>query len=125
LASELKGAIHALTMQTLTPDEWEKKTGKIPTVLIMENGFLKGELSVHEFALAKKHAKVRQHLRKIPSISYDKNEHDILETFRKHPHGKIVVLDEDQSILGVIYSDDMLKLLHEQTSKSLRDFAGV
>ena len=45
--------------------------------------------------------------------------------FKRHPHTKIVVLNEDISIMGVIYSDDILKIIQKQTTHNLYDFAGV
>jgi magnesium transporter len=37
----------------------------------------------------------------------------------------VVVLNDDKSVLGIIYSDDVLQLMHEQESASLYDFAGI
>jgi magnesium transporter len=36
-----------------------------------------------------------------------------------------VVLNDDKTVLGIIYSDDVLQLMHEQESASLYDFAGI
>lgn len=103
----------------------EKRTGKIPTLLVVENGFLLGELSLHRFAIAKKREKIHKHTKKVPCVKYDQKERDIVDIFKKHPHGKIIVLDENESILGVIYSDDILRIIENQTAKTLRDFAGI
>jgi Mg/Co/Ni transporter MgtE len=41
------------------------------------------------------------------------------------PANKVVVLDTDKSILGVIYSDDIIKLISKQSTHKLYNFAGV
>jgi len=103
----------------------ERKTGRVPAVLVVDGGFLIGELSIHHFALEGKKAKISKHIKKIHHICYNEKADAILQTFRQNRHGKIVVLDDNQSILGVIYTDDVLKLIDSQISKSLRKFAGV
>jgi magnesium transporter len=37
----------------------------------------------------------------------------------------VAVLDDENNVIGIIYSDDVLKLIQEQESSSLYDFAGV
>ncbi len=103
----------------------EKKTGKFPAILVVENGFLKGEVPPHVLALAKKKEKIGKYVRRVPYVEHNKSEKGIVEVFKKHPHDKIVVLDSDKSILGVIYSDDILKLVEKQSAQSLREFAGI
>jgi len=103
----------------------EKRTGKFPTILVVQDGFLVGELPAHTLAIGKRNEKIGKYVKKVPSIEYDKNEREIVAVFKKHPHNKIVVLDKDNSILGIIYSDDILKLIEKQSANNLRQFAGV
>ncbi|RMD67071.1 magnesium transporter [Candidatus Pacearchaeota archaeon] len=103
----------------------EKRTGKFPTILIVKDGFLVGELPAHVLAIAKKNEKIGKYARKVPAIEYDKDEKEVIATFRKHAHDKIVVLDKDKSILGLIYSDDILRLIERRSANTLREFAGV
>jgi len=49
----------------------------------------------------------------------------ILTVFKENPHQKVVVIGKHENILGVIYSDDVLQLIQEQTASSLYGFAGV
>ncbi len=106
-------------------EKHEKRTGKFPTVLIVENGFLAGELPAYTLAVAKRKEKISKYIKKIPSIKYNKSEAEIAAIFKKHTHNKIAVLDKDESILGIIYSDDILKLIEKQSLNHLREFAGV
>ncbi len=103
----------------------EKRTGKFPTILVVQDGFLIGELPAHTLAIAERKEKISKYVKRIPSIRYDKNEREIVAVFKKHPHNKIVVLDKNDSILGIIYSDDILKLIEKQSANNLRQFAGV
>ncbi len=47
-----------------------------------------------------------------------------MNIFRKHPHDKVVVVNEDRAVLGIIYSDSVLSLMQEMRSGSLFEFAG-
>ena len=103
----------------------EMRTGKLPAILVVHEGLLHGELLMHDLGLYAKNEEVSKHIRKVPAIQYNLGENDIIAQFKKNPHSKIVVLDEDRSIMGVIYSDDILKLIQKQSSNALYDFAGV
>jgi len=103
----------------------EKRTGRLPAILVLESEKLIGYLPGHELGLAKHTDSIKKHLRNIPSIHYNAPQDEVVHLFRSHPHNKVVVLDKQQNILGVIYSDDVLKALKEDESASLYDFAGV
>ncbi|MBN2067905.1 MAG: magnesium transporter [Candidatus Diapherotrites archaeon] len=102
----------------------EQRTGRFPAMLVVEEGMLKGELQGHVLALHMGKEKIEKYVKKLPVIEYDASERDVISMFRKHEHDKVVVLDKNKSILGVIYSDDILGLLQSQ-GKSLSTFAGV
>jgi len=103
----------------------EKRTGKIPTILLVEEGFLVGELPFYTLAIAKRKEDVSKYVAKVPSVKYDTDENGVVSLFKKNPHNKIVVLDSDYSILGIIYSDDILKFIEDKSANNLRDFAGI
>lgn len=103
----------------------EKRTGKFPSILIIEDGKLTGELPPHELALHKGKEKITSYIKRVPSVKYDSDEQKVMDSFVKHPHNKVIVLDEDESIIGVIHSDDLLALIDKRTSSDLYGFAGV
>lgn len=103
----------------------EKETGKMPTILITENGYLVGELPIQKLLVSNKKIKVHKLVRKIPHVQYDEHEDKVLTTLKDHPHGKVVVLNEKQSIVGVIHTEDILYLINKHSSKSLHKFAGI
>ena len=103
----------------------EKKLGKPPVVLVLYDGFLAGELPLHTIGLHKPSVDIREYVRKVPHTSYDSSEREVVTLFRTHPHSKIIVQDDDRSVLGVIYSQDVLRLLDRSSGHSLYGFAGV
>ncbi len=103
----------------------EKKTGKTPTILVVENGFLIGELPAHILPIARKNEKITKYIKKIPHIRFDADEESVISKFKSNPHNKVVVLDNDNSIIGIIFSDDVLRVVESKSSKDLRIFAGV
>jgi len=103
----------------------EKRTGKFPTVLVVENGFLVGELSWRAIALHRGNEKIGEYVKRVPTIKYNTDEKEVIRLFERYRHNKVVVLDEDNSILGIIFSDDILRLLRKQSASNLYDFAGV
>ncbi|MCD6528249.1 magnesium transporter [bacterium] len=108
-----------------TVKKYEKKTKKFPEILVVENGYFVGELEGHSLFLHKPEEKIESYVKKIPAIEYNKDKREIVNLFRKNPKNQIVVLDKDKSILGVIYSADILKLINKQSSQDLFSFAGV
>lgn len=106
--------------------EHEKATGKAPgSILVLRNGFLAGEFPLHLLGLHALSRKVSDFTRQIPSVRHDTNEKEVLRVFREHPHSKIAVLQDDRSVLGVIYSQDILRLFERASGESLYGFAGV
>lgn len=103
----------------------EKETGKFPIILVVKDNFLIGELPGHILGLQKKTEKIERYVKKVPSIKYNIEENEVIQAFRENPHNKIVVLDDDESIMGVIYSDDIIRLIQKKSLNSLRRFAGV
>ncbi|HHE76700.1 MAG TPA: magnesium transporter [Candidatus Parcubacteria bacterium] len=105
--------------------KYEKRTRKFPEILVVENGFLVGELEGYSLFFHKPEEKIENYIRRVPTIKYDKNEKEIISLFKKNPRSQIVVLDKNKSILGVIYSADILRLINEQSVQDLSSFAGV
>lgn len=105
--------------------EHEKRTGRPPVILAMKEGRLAGFLPGHELGFAARHELIGKYVKRMPSIKHTASHDDVLELFRSHPHAKVAVYNEDKNVLGIIYSDDVLKLIEDQPASSLYDFAGV
>lgn len=104
----------------------EKRTGRLPAIIIVnKDRKIIGYLPGHELGFAKQYEKVKKYLRNIESIKFTASHKEVLNKFKSNPHNKIVVVGKKDDPIGIIYSDDILKIWHEQESKSLYDFAGV
>ncbi len=103
----------------------ETRTGKFPAVMVVCDGFLIGEVSGSIFALCRPKEKIKKYVRRLPSVKYNVDENDVLTLFKRNEHKRIAVLDEDNSIMGVIYADDVLRLVERKSASRLYDFAGV
>jgi len=104
--------------------EYEKKTKRFPEILVVKSGYLMGELEAQSL-FSDPQKKIEGYIKKTPSVLFNKEEKEVLDLFRGNPHKQIVVLDEDKSIMGVIYSDDILKLINREAGKDITSFAGV
>jgi magnesium transporter len=103
----------------------EQHTGRLPVILVMLNGQLAGFLPGHALGFADKHERISDYVKRVPSISYAAKHTEVVRQFQSHPHNKVVVLGDQNEILGVIYSDDVLKLFREKEASTLYDFAGI
>jgi magnesium transporter len=103
----------------------EHKTGRPPVILVMKEGKLAGFLPGHELGFANVNDHIGDRIKHLPFISYAASHDQVLQLFRTHPHSKVAVLNDSGDTLGIIYSDDVLKLFEEQESSSLYDFAGI
>jgi magnesium transporter len=103
----------------------EKRTGKFPIVLIAKDNKLLGFIPGYKLGLAKLNEKAGRYVKKIATLSYKTDEKKVLRFFMKNPHAKVVVLGESKNVLGIIFSDDIIRLLRKQESASLYNFAGV
>lgn len=106
-------------------EEHEKRTGKFPSILVVDKGKLVGELKGHVLALHKGKEKIDRYINRVPHVRYDNDEHKVIDSFLKHPHDKVVVLDENGAIIGLIHSDDLLTVLDKRRATDLYGLAGV
>ncbi len=104
----------------------ERRTGRPPVILVMKtDGHLAGFMPGHELGFASKTELIGKYVKRVPSISYAATHDEVLHLFQSHPHAKVVVKNDADNVVGIIYSDDVLKMLHEQEASSLYDFAGI
>ncbi len=105
--------------------DYEEKTSKFPAILIVEGGKLLGEIPGSQLALHRSNEIQDKQIRKIPSIRYDSEVDKVVRSFIRHPRNKVVVMDNDDSILGIIHSNDILRLMDKHAMRDLYGFAGV
>lgn len=103
----------------------ENRTGRPPVILTMKDGKHSGFLPGHELGFARPTETIAKYVKRVPSISYAASYDQVSDMFLAHPHGKVVVLNDNEDVIGIIYSNDVLKLLHDSEASSLYDFAGI
>jgi magnesium transporter len=106
-------------------EEEERASGKFPTILVMEGGHLLGELPGHELVWGKPAEHILPKVKRISTLAYDTPEREVMQSFLRHEHGKLAVVDEKQAVLGVISTDDILPLIRDHGPGGLYKFAGV
>lgn len=103
----------------------EKRTGKFPMILSLANGKLSGYLPVSNLVKAKPSDRVGDFTKKIMHVKQAESAQSVINHFLENPHKRMAVLGDNGAILGVIYSDDVLRVIEEREATSLYDFAGV
>jgi magnesium transporter len=103
----------------------EKRTGRPPAILVLRDDKLVGYLPGHELGFATPNEQIGKYIKRIPWISYAATHDEVVHSFHSHPHNKVAVLNDAGSVLGIIYSDDVLKIMRERETASLYDFAGI
>lgn len=104
----------------------EERTGQVPTIYVTEDEELVGELPGQVLAMTDVAViDLDEHVNETPTVRFDSPETDVIETFRANPESSVAVIDEDESILGVIYADDLLRLIDEVAGETLYEFTGV
>ncbi|WP_226482240.1 magnesium transporter [Natrinema amylolyticum] len=104
----------------------EARTGRIPTIFVTENGELLGELPGQVLAMSDDGpVELREHVHETPAVAYDAPDEDVIDVFRQNPESSVAVLDDDGSVMGVIYAEDLLRVIEEEATETLYEFTGV
>ena len=105
--------------------EHEANTGKAPEILLMDSGKLIGYLPGYQLGIAHSTEAASKYRHRISKVAFNSPQTKVIEIFKNHPHTKIAVLGDDGNIVGIIYSDDILRLLSDNKKSDLYAFAGV
>ncbi|MFT4282900.1 MAG: magnesium transporter [Candidatus Woesearchaeota archaeon] len=103
----------------------EQRTGKFPEILVEHKDSLLGEIQGHKLSLKSKNTKAFKEVTNVATLHYNASKKEIINTFKKHRHDKVVVTDEQNRVLGLLYSDDILKIIHEESTKNIYSLGGV
>ena len=106
-------------------DEHYEETGKYPEILIHEKGQLLGEVPFAALVRERNTTQLKKFVQPIATISYQADIAEIISVISSTNSKKIVMLDHDTSVLGVIYAEAVKPLFAKLPAESLYDFAGV
>lgn len=106
-------------------DAHYKETGKFPEVLVHTAGELIGEVPLATLVRERNSLTLSACVTPVSTIPFHSEVQTIIEVLRTSKRKKIVVLDTDKSVIGVIYADDAIELFGQLPLESLYSFAGV
>lgn len=101
------------------------ETGKYPEILVHERGELIGEVPFASMVRERNSNPLGKYVQSIPTISYQAEIPKIIEALTAAKSKKIVILDSDHSVLGVVYGESVRPLFSTLHGDSLYDFTGV
>ncbi|MFD1565570.1 magnesium transporter [Haloarchaeobius amylolyticus] len=103
----------------------EDRTGRFPTIFVTDDEALLGELPGQTLAMSNGEAiDLREHVQETPTVRYDSPDTEVVDVFRANPESSVAVID-DGNILGVIYAEDLLRVIEEEAGETLYEFTGV
>ncbi len=102
-----------------------EETGKFPEILVHEAGVLLGEVPIGVLVKERSNISLAKFVHPVTTITYQAEVGEIIETLTGSGRRKVVVLDHDNSVLGIIYADDALDLFGHMPAESLYSFTGV
>jgi magnesium transporter len=106
-------------------DEHYSETGKYPEVLIHEKGRVIGEVPFAALVRERNTSTLKRYVQPIPTISYHADIPEIIDVVTQTESKKVIVLDQDESVLGIIYSDSVRPLFGKLAASTLYEFTGV
>lgn len=118
---------HSLTIGKAADiiDEHYRETARFPEVLVHQDGKLIGEVPISALVKERNNTTLKRHIQTVKTITYQSDINDIIETLVSSNCKKVIVLDHDTSVLGIVYVDAARKLFGNLPAESLYDFAGV
>ncbi len=106
-------------------EEHYEDTGKFPEVLVQENGHLMGEIPMSVLVRERNTATLKRYIKPVQTVSYQAEVVDVIDTLTLSHRKKVIVLDRDDSVLGLIYADDAISLFGKLPAESLYDISGM
>lgn len=101
------------------------ETGKYPEILVHEKGELVGEVPFASLVRERNTNAIGKYVQSVPTISYQADIPKIIESLTASNSKKVVILDSDHSVLGIIYGESVRPLFSSLHGDSLYDFTGV
>ncbi|MEZ4104153.1 MAG: magnesium transporter [Candidatus Paceibacterota bacterium] len=106
-------------------EEHYHDTGKFPEVLVHENGKLIGEVPMSTLVRHQNGAVLGKYTVSVQSITFQAEVAEVIDVLTVSKRKKVVVLDSDESVLGIIYADEALALFGKLPAESFYNVSGV
>ncbi|MFB6345679.1 MAG: magnesium transporter [bacterium] len=103
----------------------EERTGRFPKIFVRSDDYI-GQLPAEALAFDEEEStSLMDHVSEIPTVRPNDPDSSVIDVFHSNPEKDIAVVDEEDEILGVIHSADLLKLIEEEAGETLYEFTGV
>ncbi len=120
----LEGSLTIKEAAALIGDHYDE-TARYPEVLVHEEGELIGEVPLSKIVSERNSSLLRRLVQPVQTITYQAEIPEVVEMLVTTASKKVVVLDHDTSVLGIIYADAARSLFGKLPAESLYDMAGV
>ncbi len=101
------------------------ETGIFPEILIQKDGRLVGEVPMSVLVRQRNALILKKFVQPVSTISYQAEVVEIIEILTTSERKKVVVLDHDESVLGLVYADDVLNIFGKLPAESLYGMSGL
>lgn len=101
------------------------ETAHYPEVLVHKGGELIGEVPLSTIVKERNNNTLKKCVQDVQTMTYQSEINDMIDIVVTTDSKKIVILDHDTSVLGIVYADAIRSLLGHLPAESLYDFAGV
>jgi magnesium transporter len=101
------------------------ETARYPEVLVHKEGQLLGEVPLSTIVRVRSSGKLEKFINPVQTIEYQSNVREVIELLVTTKSKKVIVLDHDTSVLGIIYAEAARSLFGNLPAESLYEFAGV
>jgi magnesium transporter len=106
-------------------EEHFEETGKFPEILVHEKGELIGSVTMASLVRERNSLPLKKFIYPVQTVTYQAEVVEIIDILTLSRKKKVVVLDHDDSVLGIIYADEALALFGKLPAESLYDMNGV
>lgn len=101
------------------------ETARYPEILVHKDGQLLGEVLLSKIVKVSNASQLKKHIQPVQTIEYQSEVREVVELLVNVTSKKVVVLDHDTSVLGIIYADAARSLFGNLPAEELYGFAGV
>lgn len=106
-------------------EEHFEDTGKFPEILVQEKGHLIGEVSMSVLVRERNTVTLKRFVKPVQTVTYQAEVAEVVDILTLSHRKKVVVLDHDESVLGIIYADDAIALFGKLPAEFLYDVSGM
>lgn len=106
-------------------EEHFEDTGKFPEILVQEKGDLIGSVTMSSLVRERNSLAIKRFTHPVHTVTYQAEVSEVIDTLTLSRRKKVVVLDHDESVLGIIYADEALALFGKLPAESLYDINGM